>query len=233
LKKKGKGDGKRGGLVTSDIQSLKLLSGTSDVVTFIKSLEVCLWFHCYVCMFLCVCNLKIIGCDVFVCCIKNIFFFFPSQNQREKSVTELVNAFYNTAKLKNNEIEANIFNQVATSRHPLMANFYLSWELYLLGSLRSLIQNNKLLLARMFGESNTGPDGARKRILFMVEFQYVSNNIVKSPTKNEIRRFVVVLLLYTVVIIIIYYYYYYILLLLLLLLFLLFISMEYFFFNCN
>jgi hypothetical protein len=54
--------------------------------------------------------------------------------------------------------------------------------------------------------------GARKRILFIVEFQYVSNNILKSPTKNEIRRFVVILLLlYTVIIIIV------------------FTSMEYFF----
>jgi hypothetical protein len=71
-----------------------------------------------------------------------------------------------------------------------------------------LIQNNILLLARMFGESM----GARKSILYMVELQYVSNNLLKSPTKNEIRRFVVILLLlYSVIIIIV------------------FISMEYFF----
>jgi hypothetical protein len=80
--------------------------------------------------------------------------------------------------------------------------------IYLLSSLLSLIQNNVLLLARMFGESNTEPDGARKRVLFMVEFQYVSNNIVKFPTKNEIGRFVVVLLLLYTPIIIIYCYYY-------------------------
>ncbi|KAH7817501.1 dynein haevy chain 5, inner dynein arm 1 alpha [Monocercomonoides exilis] len=110
------------------------------------------------------------------------------ETSRERTATELYHTFSQTAKLKNNEIEANIFNQVASGRHPRMSNFYLYWELNLLNALKCMVQKNIALFARMLGESQQTPSGPRKRLLFQIEPQLVAGTIVESPTRQEITR---------------------------------------------